>query len=112
MICPYCKRRTPHHVGYCVRCGTPFGGMPWGYAPMGYCYSPLLTNDLAIVALFASFINCIVGLILGIIAHRRAEERFGVGHGASVAAIIISVIGIVLTLAVVAVVVLFLNMPQ
>jgi hypothetical protein len=67
---------------------------------------PKKTNTLAIIAFIASFFISIVGLILGIVALHEIKKSGEKGKGFAVAAIIISIIGIVLTL------LLFLMVPM
>ncbi|GAA4739857.1 hypothetical protein GCM10023328_21180 [Modestobacter marinus] len=78
--------------------GTPSYGPP-GYGPPGYGppgYGPgwrRSTNQLAIVALVATFLLAPVGLVLGLVARGQIRRSGEQGDGLALAAVIVGGLG-------------------
>jgi hypothetical protein len=70
----------------------PGFGAPYGQPP----YAAQTTNTLAIVALVASFLCGLAGIIMGVIARSQIKQRGQKGEGLAVAAIVVGSLNILL----------------
>ena len=99
MFCPHCGREvlsTDISCKHCLRyLGSATAGAPKYPSSSSYQYSSS-TNGWAIAGLIFSFLIPILGLIFGLIGRSKVYET-GSGEGLSKAAIIISVIQIIIS---------------
>ncbi len=91
MFCPKCGKEIMNEAVICPHCGcaTRTGANSVGEQK---------TNIFAIVGFILSFFIHLVGLILSIIGYKKAQEYNNSGKSLALAGIIISVIGMVLTI--------------
>ena len=80
-------------VGY----GYPQQPQPYGYPPYGYPQQRG-TNGFAIASLICAFLCWPLGLIFGFVARNQIKERGDSGDGLALAGIIISFVGLAITI--------------
>lgn len=88
--CNYCGNELADEADVCVKCGRSVGTARKSENSDN--------NIIAIIALIASFIIPIAGLILGIIGYKNSKKTGGENKGMALAAIIISSVSMLLTL--------------
>ena len=105
MKCPKCNCDTLSENLYCYNCNTKFVSSystPLSTPRQTYTQPAPKTNGMAIAGFILSFFFPLLGLIFGCIGNSRAKQC-GSGTGLSVAAILISIVSIIINILLVAV---------
>ncbi len=88
MFCKNCGSEIDDNSVVCPNCGTAMRDT--------YVAQPTEKNTLAVVGLVLAFIMPLVGLIISIMAKKKAEELNGDGKGLATAGLIVSIVYMVI----------------
>lgn len=118
MNCPSCGTANVENVASCPQCAwnqgvrqgpanPPGFGNPQGYPPQGYGFQPPVmprTSGMAVAGFVLSFFCSLLGLIFSCIGLSECKKSNGMvtGEGLAVAGIVISILGFLITMAVLA----------
>lgn len=110
MYCPGCAHQNVEGVSVCAACGANLPAAPPAYASPNYgygggyapqpVYAARRTSGMAIAGFVLSFFCGVLGLIFSIIGYNECKNSGGAvtGGGLALAGIIISIVGLVLSL--------------